>query len=123
MAIDISMLDIIELEELRDTVSRRLLQLRRTPTMRLPELLMLFEQTKEALTQQGKDWYALDRWQWIDGAIRFWLNPRDQELYHSGWYTIDELIGWAHNDGPVLNQSEDDESDEDYASLSSMQSY
>jgi hypothetical protein len=105
-AIDIGALNIDQLEELRDAVSRRLLQLRRTPAMRLPELLALFEQTKSTLSDQGKDWYSLDRWQWIDGAIRFWLNPRDQDSYRSGWFTIDELIAWAHNDGPVLNEPE-----------------
>jgi hypothetical protein len=108
-AIDIGSLNIDQLEELRDAVSRRLLQLRRTPAMRLPELLALFEQTKATLTDQGKEWYSLDRWQWIDGAIRFWLNPRDQDSFKSGWFTIDELIAWAHNDGPVINLLEDEE--------------
>jgi hypothetical protein len=115
VAIDISTMDIYELEELRDAVSRRLLQLRRTPAMRLPELLHLFEQTKETLEQQGKDWYTLERWQWIDGAIRFWLNPKDQELYRAGWFTIDELIAWAYNDGPIMQQFDDEDDEDEYA--------
>jgi hypothetical protein len=110
--IDISVLDIAQLERLRDLCNRRLLQLRRTQQLTLPELLRLFEETKLTLQDQHKEWRSLERWQWMDGEIRFWLNPSDQENYRSGWFSIDDLIAWAHNQGPVVIYPEDDEEDD-----------
>jgi len=52
-SIDISQLDYPELVALRDDVNRRILQIRRTPAMRLDELLLLFEETREALSNHG----------------------------------------------------------------------
>jgi hypothetical protein len=107
--IDIDALDIYELEQLRDLVNRRLLQMRRTEGLRLPELLQLFEEVKLTLKDQGKEWRSLERWQWMEGGIRFWLNPTDQEIYRSGWFSIDDLIAWTHDQGPILIELEDDE--------------
>lgn len=107
--VDIHALDIYELEQLRDAINRRLLQMRRTDGLRLPELLQLFEEVKTTLHDQGKDWYSLERWQWMDGGIKFWLNPNDQDLYHTGWFSIDELIAWSHDTGPVMIEELDEE--------------
>jgi hypothetical protein len=118
--VDISALDIAELERLRDACNRRLLELRRTHGLTLPDLLRLFEETKLALQDQHKEWRSLERWQWIEGEIRFWLNPTDQENYRSGWFSIDDLIAWAHNQGPVMVEPEYDEDElEDEDLLSS----
>jgi len=110
---DIQSLDVDQLEHLRDVVNRRLLQMRRTEGLRLPELLQLFEEVKLALKDQGKEWHSLERWQWMEGGIRFWLNPNEQELYHSGWFSIDELIAWSHDTGPVMIEELDDDERED----------
>ena len=99
---DIQSLDVPELERLRDAVNKRLLQMRRTEGLRLPELLELFEEVKLALHDQGKEWHSLERWQWMDGGIKFWLNPNEQDLYNSGWFSIDDLIAWSHDTGPVM---------------------
>jgi hypothetical protein len=99
---DIEHLPIEELEQLRNAINRRLLQIRRTKGLNLPELLHLFEEVKQTLTDQGKEWRSLERWQWMDGEIRFWLNPSEQSVYRPGWYSIDELIAWAHDSGPVM---------------------
>jgi hypothetical protein len=107
--IDIQSLDISQLEELRDAINRRLLQMRRTEGLRLPELLQLFEEVKVTLHDQGKEWYSLERWQWMDGGIKFWLNPNDQDIYRTGWFTIDELIAWTHDAGPVMIEELDEE--------------
>lgn len=107
--IDLHELDIYELEQLRDAINRRLLQMRRTDGLRLPELLQLFEEVKTTLHDQGKDWYSLERWQWMDGGIKFWLNPNDQDLYNTGWFSIDELIAWSHDTGPVMIEELGDE--------------
>ena len=44
----------------------------------------------------------------MDGGIKFWLNPSEQDLYRPGWYSIDELISWAHHTGPVLIEAFED---------------
>ena len=100
--IDIGSLDITELEALRDACNRRLLQLRHTRGLTLPELLQLLDEVKVTLRDQRKEWHSLERWQWMEGEIRFWLNPVDQDLYNSGWFSIDELIAWTHNLGVVM---------------------
>jgi hypothetical protein len=109
---DIQSLDIPELERLRDAVNRRLLQMRRTEGLRLPELLQLFEEVKLALQDQGKEWHSLERWQWMDGGIKFWLNPNEQDLYNSGWFSIDDLIAWSHDTGPVMIEEEVEEEED-----------
>src|SRR4029079_17071933 len=109
--IDIQSLDKEQLEDLRDAVNRRLLQMRRTEGLRLPELLQLFEEVKLALQDQGKEWHSLERWQWMEGGIKFWLNPNEQDLYHSGWFSIDDLIAWSHDIGPVMIEELDDQED------------
>ncbi|NTU83098.1 MAG: hypothetical protein HGA45_27635 [Chloroflexales bacterium] len=106
--IDIDGLSIEELEQLRDAVNQRLLQLRYSNRHTLPELLRMLEELKVVLNDQGKQWRSLERWQWMDGQIRFWLNPTDQVQYQSGWYTIDDLLQWSRNRGPVIVRNEDD---------------
>ena len=106
---DILSLDVSELERLRDEVNRRLLQMRRTEGLRLPELLQLFEEVKLALQDQGKEWHSLERWQWMEGGIKFWLNPNEQDLYNSGWFSIDDLIAWSHDTGPVMIEELEEE--------------
>ena len=112
--IDIQTLDVSQLEQLRDAINRRLLQMRRTEGLRLPELLQLFEEVKTTLQDQSKEWYSLERWQWMDGEIKFWLNPNDQDLYHTGWYSIDELIAWTHDIGPIMIEELTDEDTDEY---------
>lgn len=105
---DIDTLEIEELERLRDAVNRRILSMRRTTGLALPELLRLLEEVKATLADQGKEWFSLERWQYMDGDIRFWLNPKDQELHSTGWFTIDELIAWGRDTGPIMLDAEDD---------------
>ncbi|GAB4111334.1 MAG: hypothetical protein Fur005_21030 [Roseiflexaceae bacterium] len=109
MGMMIEHLEVEELEQLRDAINRRLLQMRRTKGLALPELLRLFEEVKQTLTDQGKEWHSLERWQWIDGEIRFWLNPHEQDIYRSGWFSIDDLIAWAHETGPIVIEEEFDD--------------
>jgi hypothetical protein len=116
MAMDINSLEITELEQLRDAINRRLLQVRRTKGLALPDLLRLFEEVKQTLTDQGKEWRSLERWQWMDGEIRFWLNPNDQDIYRTGWFTIDDLIAWASESGSIMIDEATEEED-DYSSI------
>lgn len=109
--IDIETLSFDELVKLRDACNRRLLELQPTRRRTLPELLDLLEEVKATLRDQGKQWRSLERWQWMDGEFHFWLNPTDQESYQLGWYTIDELIAWTQERGPVLRSFEEEEED------------
>jgi hypothetical protein len=36
--------------------------------------------------------------------IVFWLNPHDQHIYNSGWFTVEELEQWISKTGPVLKK-------------------
>ncbi len=110
--IDLDALDVPELERLRDAINRRILQKRRTKGLTLPELLRLFEETKAVLAEHHLEWRSLERWQWMDGEIKFWLNPVDQESYRAGWYSIDDLIAWVYNEGPIVIHPEADEDDD-----------
>jgi len=98
----IESLDQDELAHLRDACNRRLLRLRRTEGLTLSELLRLLEAVKATLRDQSKEWHSLERWQWIDGQIRFWLNPIDQTHYRMGWFGIDDLIAWTEDQGPIV---------------------
>jgi hypothetical protein len=105
-------LDDYQLAQLRDAVNIQMLKRRRTTGLRLNELLALLEEVKTTLRDQGKEWRSLERWQYIDGEICFWLNPTDQSRYTMGWFSIDALIQWTHDLGPVMVQEDEDE-DED----------
>ncbi len=111
ITIDIHDLSIDELEDLRDACSQRILEIRRTHGLSLPDLLRLLEEVKVVLHDQSKEWYSLERWQWMDGEIRFWLNPKDHALYHTGWFSVDDLIAWSRGRGPVLVEHEDEDED------------
>lgn len=99
---NLAALDDDQLYRLRDAVNMQLLGRRRTAGLQLNELLSLLEEVKVALRDQGKEWRSLERWQYIDGQICFWLNPTDQSRYQIGWFSIDDLIRWAHDAGPVV---------------------
>jgi hypothetical protein len=60
-----------------------------------------------ALTAKGKRWFALSP-EWADkdeSDIVFWLNPWEQHRYNSGRFTVDELLAWANDTGPVVKQT------------------
>jgi len=107
--VDINSMDREALEQLRDAVNRRLLEMRRTTGLALPELLQLFEEIKVTLRDQGKEWWSLETWQWMEGEIRFWLNPKEQDLYNAGWFSIDDLIAGANEVGPIVIRYDDEE--------------
>lgn len=56
------------------------------------------------LKAAGKGWYALaPQWQDQEGSeLLFFLNPKDQKRYDSGWFTLAELREWAQEQGPVV---------------------
>src|SRR5512147_2231591 len=110
--ISLESLDQEELEQLRDACNRRLLQMRRTQGLTLPEILRLLEDIKTTLHDQGKEWHSLERWQWMEGEIRFWLNPNEQDIYRTGWFSIDDLIAWTQDHGPIMIEDEEELAEE-----------
>ncbi|MFM2032888.1 MAG: hypothetical protein RLZZ297_1653 [Chloroflexota bacterium] len=100
--IDLSTLDYDALCELRDEVAQRILELRQHPSLRLEETLFLFEEAKLALAERGVRWHSLERWQWIDGEVRFWVNPVDQARYCTGWYNLVAVTAWLTDSGPIV---------------------
>ncbi|GAB4203367.1 MAG: hypothetical protein OHK0022_27440 [Roseiflexaceae bacterium] len=110
--IDLAELNIGELEQLRDECNRRILAMRQTKGLALVDLLRLLEEVKAALTDQGKEWFSLERWQWMDGEVRFWLNPKDQDLYRTGWFSIDDLIAWTQDIGAIMIEQDYDDEEE-----------
>ncbi len=34
-----------------------------------------------------------------------WLNPNEQDLYASGWYTVEQIEQWSRGEGPVIYNS------------------
>ena len=62
---------------------------------------------REILKEAGKDFFAL-RPRWTDGneskGLEFFLNPKEQDKYNTGWFTLDELLEWAQDRGPVIKQ-------------------
>ena len=99
-------LDNHQLTRLRDAVNQRMLKLRRTTGLRLDQIPELLEEVKTTLHDQGKEWRSLERWQYTDGQICFWLNPTDQSRYRMGWFSIDDLIQWSHETGPIMIEEE-----------------
>ena len=37
--------------------------------------------------------------------FKLWLNPDDQSIYQSDWYTVEEIEQWANGEGPVIQNS------------------
>jgi len=56
---------------------------------------------EEKLKAAGKAYFALSPKR-IDGKLMFWLNPMDQHLYNSGWFTVGELEQWTEGKWTVM---------------------
>lgn len=64
----------------------------------------------ERLQAAGKTWFALSP-EWRESLrgksttkykVVFWLNPKEQDLHHSCWCTVEDLELWAKNKGPIM---------------------
>jgi hypothetical protein len=72
---------------------------------------------EEKLIKAGKRWYALNpKWKSeFEGGkspngskskynVVFWLNPMQQDINDSGWFTVEELELWVDSKGPILKK-------------------
>jgi hypothetical protein len=70
------------------------------------ELMKAFKKTgiEELLKKAGKGYYALSpKWKNEEKKeLVFWLNPHEQNKYDSNWFTLQNLIDWTHDKGPVI---------------------
>lgn len=75
----------------------------------------LFREVKETgimdiIKESDKRYFALSPKYWDEDGkrvLKFWLNPEKQHLYNFGWYTVDDLLQWTNNEGPVIKNDED----------------
>lgn len=71
----------------------------------------------EILQKAGKKWFYLEPKfyagekgfhsaynDYPEGTLLFWLNPMDQQTNASGYFSIEELLHWAKNEGPVVER-------------------
>lgn len=57
------------------------------------------------LKKNNLGWFSLLP-KWSDGEgspLMFYLNPKEQSKYSSGWFFLDELQAWAQGKGPVTD--------------------
>ena len=60
----------------------------------------------EILKKAGKHYFALSP-VWANEEkteVKFWLNPMEQRMYNSGYFTVDELLEWIEEKGPIMNK-------------------
>lgn len=60
---------------------------------------------EKKLAKAGLGYHALSP-QWNDKedpseGVKFWLNPREQDKYNYGWYSVNELEMWIEGKGPI----------------------
>jgi hypothetical protein len=58
---------------------------------------------EETLKKANLRYFALAP-EWKDKGkkeLRFWLNPFDQDINNSGWFTLEELRLWVEGKGPI----------------------
>lgn len=67
------------------------------------DVKVAFENTgiEKFLKDAGKKWFALSP-SMVNGQLKVWLNPYEQQKYNCGYFTIDELKLWAKDDGPIM---------------------
>lgn len=58
-----------------------------------------------ALNAAGKEYYALSpRWREGEGSeLLFFLNPRHQTKFAYGWYSVEDLMAWTKDEGPIVD--------------------
>ena len=39
--------------------------------------------------------------------VTYWLNPREQQKNHYGWYTVEELEQWMEGKGPIIEKAKE----------------
>ena len=56
------------------------------------------------LKEAGKSYYGLAA-DWTNGegsGIKYFLNPKEQDIYQWGWYSLQDLLDWCKDEGKIL---------------------
>jgi hypothetical protein len=61
---------------------------------------------EKLLLRHKKAYFSLRPRRKKDGSVEFWLNPFQQSLYGSGYYTLQDLRAWARDKGKVIKKPE-----------------
>jgi hypothetical protein len=61
---------------------------------------------EDYLKAKWRRWFALSpRWANEEKTeVKFWLNPMDQHIYEAGWYSVEQLMEWVEDRGPVMKK-------------------
>ena len=60
----------------------------------------------EQVKASGKEFSSLHKGILDDkGVLRIWLNPREQQAYNYGWFTVEELQQWCQDKGPIMKST------------------
>lgn len=60
------------------------------------------DKVKTKLSKANKRWFSLNSVEKHNGTWKVWLNPYNQSVDSSGWYTLEELELWLENKGPIV---------------------
>jgi hypothetical protein len=41
-------------------------------------------------------------------SVMYWLNPREQQKNHYGWFTVEELEQWMEGKGPIIERAKEE---------------
>lgn len=58
----------------------------------------------EKLKKANKEYYALEPKYDENGELQFYLNPQEQSKYNYGWFTLNDLLLWIEDKGPIIKQ-------------------
>jgi hypothetical protein len=42
----------------------------------------------------------------INGQVKFWVDPTDKLKYQSGWYSMEDLVLWSRDSGPIIKRKQ-----------------
>jgi len=59
---------------------------------------------EDRLRMAKRSYFALSPSHDKDGTLMFWLNPCDQHLHNSGYFTVKDLDAWIVGMGPVMKK-------------------
>lgn len=56
----------------------------------------------EKLKRAKKEYYELTPDYNENGQLKFFLNPKDTDKYNQGWYSLEDLLLWVNDKGPIV---------------------
>lgn len=60
------------------------------------------DKVKIKLQKANKEWFSLSRVEKHNNIWEVWLNPYNQSTYNYGWFTLEDLLLWVEDKGPII---------------------